>query len=93
MHEGGSGPDKTGWTLLRRIVTAKRNASPSTAWSTSLLDEKMYAILSRKIIISAQNTSPITVDSPTATMVANFAPFPFPAPSSFATLTLPKHYL
>ena len=31
---------------------------------------------------------PITVDVTTDTIVANFAPSPFPAPSSFATLTL-----
>jgi hypothetical protein len=31
---------------------------------------------------------PITVDCATDTCIANFADFPFPAPSSFATLTL-----
>ena len=48
----------------------------------------MRAILSLKIIINNQHMKPITVDVTTDTIVANFASSPFPAPSSFATLTL-----
>lgn len=58
------------------------------ASSTSELDVNKYANWSFNAIMMAQNKSPITIDCITDTWVANFAPFPFPAPSSFATLTL-----
>ena len=59
-----------------------------TASRTGLLDENMRAISLSKIIIKNQKNTPITADVVTATAVANLAPFPLPAPSSLATLTL-----
>eukprot|EP01018_Ginkgo_biloba_P028674 Gb_13399 [translate_table: standard] len=41
----------------------------------------------RKKKMRTQNTRPMALDVATETITANFAPFPFPAPSSFATLT------
>lgn len=38
--------------------------------------------------MSSQKKRPMIVEVEAATMVANLAPFPLPAPSSFATLTL-----
>lgn len=38
--------------------------------------------------MSTQKKSPITSDVTDDTIVANLAPFPLPAPSSFATRTL-----
>ena len=70
------------------MVNAKRIESLLTAASTSSLDVKIKASSLWKIIISSQNMRPIIVDVVTATMVANLAPFPLPAPSSLETLTL-----
>lgn len=81
-------PDRTGWTLLRRTVKARSIDSLFTAWSTASLEENMRASSLWKIKISSQKKIPIATDVPTATFVANLAPFPLPAPSSFATLTL-----
>lgn len=69
-------------------MKAKRRERWETASKTGGLDVKMRAISLWNTIISSQNISPITIDSHTDTMVANLAPFPFPAPSSLATLTL-----
>ena len=74
--------------LLRRMVTPRRTDSLSTIFSTLSLDVKSKPYLSWKTNIREQNKIPISVDVPTDTMVANFAPFPLPAPSSFATRTL-----
>lgn len=71
---------------------AKRIESLLTASRTGLLEEKMIPISLCKITIIRQKTSPIIVDVVTETIVANFAPFPFPAPSSFATLTLHSYH-
>lgn len=84
----GPTPDRIGWTLLRRIVTPKRRESWSTSSRTSSLDVNMYANLSWNIRIRAKKTMPIMVDWTTETLVANLAPWPLPAPSSFATRTL-----
>lgn len=81
-------PERIGWTLLRRMVTAKSKERLSTASRTSVLDVKINAIWRCNIIISAQKNKPIMVDCTTDTIDANLAAFPFPAPSSFATLTL-----
>lgn len=77
-----------GWTLLSKIVIARRKLISSTAWITSVLDVNMYANLLWSIKISTQKKRPMTVDCATETFVANFAALPLPAPSSFATLTL-----
>lgn len=81
-------PERIGWTLLRRIVKAKRMESLLKAWSTGWLVVNMRASSLWKNIISTQNIRPIMDDCVTDTIVANLAPFPFPAPSSFATRTL-----
>lgn len=81
-------PERIGWTLLRRTVKAKRRERWLTASRTGLLEVKIRAISLWNSNISSQKTRPITTDSHTDTIVANLAPFPFPAPSSFATLTL-----
>ena len=70
------------------MVNAKRTLSLSTTSRTGSLEVNKRSIVSLKIIITNQNTKPITVDVITDTIVANFAPSPFPAPSSCATLTL-----
>ena len=48
----------------------------------------MYAILLWNMMMRMQKVSPMRVDCTTDTTVANLAALPFPAPSSFATLTL-----
>lgn len=70
------------------MVTAKSTDRLSTASRTSALVVKIYAILSWRSMMSTQKKSPIILDCVTDTIVANLAAFPFPAPSSFATLTL-----
>ena len=84
-------PERTGWTLLRRIVKAKRIESLFTSSSTGLLEENIKASSLWKYIINNQKKRPITIDVTTDTNVANLAPFPLPAPSSFETLTLYYH--
>lgn len=74
--------------LLSRMVKAKRKDSFSTASSTGVLEVKMRANLSWRAITRIQKQMPIADDVTTDTMVANLAPLPLPAPSSFATLTL-----
>jgi len=74
--------------LLRRMVTPRRTDSLSTIFSTLSLDVKSKPYLSWKTNIRKQKEIPMSVDIPTDTTVANFAPFPLPAPSSFATRTL-----
>lgn len=49
---------------------------------------KIIASLSGNAIIINQNKIPIAMEFNNDTLVASFAPFPFPAPSSFATRTL-----
>ncbi|GER34484.1 cysteine/Histidine-rich C1 domain family protein [Striga asiatica] len=73
------------------MVKANRTVIPLTESSTGLLEEKKSAIVLWKIKTMAIITKPIAVDVTTDTMVANLAAFPFPAPSSLATLTLHKH--
>lgn len=71
---------------------AKRNASLLTAAMTSVLEENISAKLPLNIITMAKKKMPIAVDCTTQTFVANFAACPFPAPSSFATLTLSVYH-
>jgi len=81
-------PDKTGWTLLRRIVMARSRARLSTSWITLELEVNINAILLCSDMIITQNISPTIDDCTTDTIVANFAPLPFPAPNSLDTRTL-----
>lgn len=81
-------PERTGWTLLRRTVRANKMVSLLTAVKTASLDEKTWTIWLWKSIMFTQKNNPIIKDCVTETIVANFAPFPLPAPSSFATRTL-----
>lgn len=69
-------------------MKARRMESLLTAFKTGSLDENIRASSLWKKIMSSQKKRPITMDVVTATIVANLAPFPLPAPSSFATLTL-----
>lgn len=70
------------------MVNARRRDSLSTASITTELEVKMKANLSWRAIMRRQKKRPITEDVTTDTMVANLAPLPLPAPSSFATRTL-----
>jgi len=72
------------------MVNANINESFSTASRTTWLEVKMRATLSRRTITRMQKKRPMMVEVTTETIVANLAPFPFPAPSSFATRTLGK---
>lgn len=81
-------PDRTGWTLLSKMVKARSIDSSFTASSTASLDENMSPSSLWNTMTSSQKKTPITTDVPTATPTANLAPFPFLAPSSFPTLTL-----
>ena len=69
-------------------MKASKMESLLTSSMTGGLVEKMKANLSWNMRTSSQKQRPIATDVITATVVANFAPLPFPAPSSFATLTL-----
>lgn len=74
--------------LLRRTVKANRSESLLTAFKTASLEEKIQAIWLWRSIIITQKNNPIINDCVTDTIVANLAPFPLPAPNSFATRTL-----
>lgn len=74
--------------LLRRMVPARSHSSLSTSLTTSLLLVKMRVIWFWRATMSMQKKRPIIVDVATATLVAKFAPWPLPAPSSLATRTL-----
>jgi hypothetical protein len=73
---------------LRRIVNANKTANSLTISITGVLVVKIIASFSWKTMIIDQNRSPTIKDVNTETVVANFAPFALPAPSSFATRTL-----
>lgn len=73
---------------LQRIVVANKNANPHTILVTGVLDVNIIESLSGKAITIDQNKMPNAKVFNNATFVANFARFPFPAPSSFATRTL-----
>lgn len=74
--------------LLRSMVKANRMESLLTATKTASLEENIQAILLWKSIIITPKNNPIINDCVTDTIVANLAPFPLPAPNSFATRTL-----
>lgn len=82
------------------MVKAKRSESLLTASNTISLLVNINASSLWNNMIKSQKIRPITVDVVTETIVANLAPFPLPAPNSFATLTLNhtttqshKHYM
>jgi len=52
------------------------------------VEVKIIASFSWKAMVIDQNRSPTTKEVNTEILVANFAPFALPAPSSFATRTL-----
>lgn len=74
------------------MVNAKRIDNLFTAFKTASLEENNKASSLWYIIINNQKMRPIMIDVNTDTVVANLAPFPLPAPSSFATLTLHAVY-
>jgi len=69
-------------------VVANKKANPPTILMTGMLEVKIIESLSGKTITIDQNKIPNAKVFNNATFVANFARFPFPAPSSFATRTL-----
>ena len=69
-------------------MKASRIESLLTAIKTSSLEEKIQAIWLWKSIMITQKNNPMIKDCVTDTIVANLAPLPLPAPSSFATRTL-----
>lgn len=73
---------------LRRMVNANKTDNSLTIVITGLLEVKIITSFSLKAIIINQNRTPTAREVKTATVVANFAAFVLPAPSSFATRTL-----
>ena len=69
-------------------MNANKTANSLTISITGVLVVKIIASFSWKTMIIDQNRSPTIKDVNTETVVANFAPFALPAPSSFATRTL-----
>lgn len=69
-------------------MNANKTANSLTIVITEELEVKIIASFSWKAMIVDQNRSPTTKEVNTETVVANFAPFALPAPSSFATRTL-----
>ena len=69
-------------------MKASQIASSLTILMTDELDVKINASFSLKIMTTNQNINPTSRVFTTDTIVANFAPFALPAPSSFATRTL-----
>jgi hypothetical protein len=73
---------------FRRIVNANKTANLLTIAITEVVEVKIIASFSWKAMVIDQNRSPTTKEVNTEILVANFAPFALPAPSSFATRTL-----
>ena len=69
-------------------MNANKTANSLTISITGVLVVKIIASFSWKTMIIDQNRSPTIKDVNNETVVANFAPFALPAPSSFATRTL-----
>jgi hypothetical protein len=70
------------------MVKANNIDSSLTILITDKFDVKIKASFSLKRTIINQNMKPANTVFTTETIVANFAPFALPAPSSFATRTL-----
>ena len=73
---------------LRRTVSANNTDKSLTIAITGMLEVKIIASFSWKTNIINKNKSATARDVKTETVVANFAPFVLPAPSSFDTHTL-----
>lgn len=81
-------PERTGRMQLKRIVNANKTAKSLTISITEALEVKIIARFSGKAMIIDQNRSPTIKEDNTEIVLANFAPFALPAPSSYATRTL-----
>lgn len=69
---------------------ASKSASSLTIVITAEVEVKIFASFPGMAITTGQKKSPTKREYSNDTMVANFVPFAFPAPSSFATRTLDK---
>lgn len=70
------------------MENAKSGERVATSAATASLVVKMYETLPFRNKKTKKRTVPIDSDVKTAVIVANLAPFEFPLPSSFDTLTL-----
>ena len=75
------------------MVNAKRIDILLTNCKIASLEENIKASSLWKINISIKKKTPIVIEVTTDTIVANLAPFPLPAPSSFETLTQEAGYI
>lgn len=73
---------------LRRMVITNMTANSLTIAITGMLGVNIMASFSWNATTIKQKRSPTDREVNNDTMVANFAPFALPAPSSFATRTL-----
>lgn len=73
-------------------MKANRTERLSTEFRTASLDEKIEPIWSWRNTMNTVKNNPTINDSVIDTSVANLAPLPLPAPSSFATRTLQISY-
>ena len=73
---------------MKRIVNANKTTKSLTISIIEALEVKIIARFSGKAMNIDQNRSPTIKEDNTEIVVANFAPFALPAPSSFATRTL-----
>lgn len=81
-------PERTGWTLLRRMEIANNGDRLPTSMATARLVVYIYARFPPMNRKSKKNTNPIANDIERIILIENFAVFELPLPSSFATLTL-----
>ncbi|MQL82224.1 hypothetical protein Taro_014695, partial [Colocasia esculenta] len=79
---------RTGWTLLRSIVAARRYASLAVSLATSGMSVNNLGRCTLAMRTRTMKRTPIRADVETATNTANLAAFAFPAPSSLDTRTL-----
>lgn len=81
-------PDRTGWTPLRMMETARKGESSATASATVVPSVNMQLMTwrhtSTKIAITTETTKELEV----TTTTTNWAALGWPAPSSLLTLTL-----
>lgn len=83
-------PDRTGCTLFRSIVTARKITNLDTALMITSLSVNSTANLffTRRTI--TMQIMPINSDCATTTITPNFVALGWPTPSSLETLTLQK---
>ena len=79
---------------LTRMVNTNMIENSFAMEMTGTLAVKIIASFSWKKMIMKQNKSPTVMEVNIDTVIANFAPFALPAPSSLATRTLchPRNY-